>query len=334
MKVILDRLPFKKVKCIATVGVFDGIHLGHRFILSKVKEAAKRKGLASLVITFNISPQQFLAKKKLISHCRPKKLFIGALTDIDDKTTLISKLGIDYLWFLKTKESLLLLSAQDFISYIQKYFRIEELIVGRDFRFGHRGGGDLKDLKKLGSKYKFKLSIIGKKVKNKKIVSSSLIRQLVRKGQLKEVGQLLDRNFSLKGKVVKGKGLGAELGFPTANIKIDNYVIPGRGVYSAYVSLGKKIYLAAVNVGLRPTCNRIYEDACLNTADLIIEAHILNFKKNILGKTIKIFFLGKIRKEKKFSSLKTLKGAIAKDIFCVFSKYSAFHSSHPQSLVV
>ncbi len=338
MKVIFNRLPFKRVKCIATVGVFDGIHLGHQFILKKVKEAAKKRGVASLVITFDVPPQRFLAKKKLTSHCRPKKAFIGAITDANDKAALIGALGIDYLWFLKTRESLLRLSARDFISYIQRYFKIEELIVGRDFRFGHRGGGDLRDLKNLGSKHEFELSIIGKKNKNKQVVSSSLIRQFIRCGQLKEAEQFLGRSFSLKGKVFKGRGLGLQFGFPTANIKAGNYIIPMRGVYAAYAVLGRKVYLAAVNVGLRPTCAR--KSACARQGTFsgvigpVIEAHILNLKKNILGKTIKIIFLEKIRKEKKFSSFEALKSAISKDIVCLTSKYSASQLPHPQPLVV
>lgn len=338
MKAIFNRLPSKRVRCIATVGVFDGVHLGHRFILKKVKQTAKKKGLASLVITFDIPPRQFLAKKKLTAHCRPKKAFLGALTDINDKAALISALGIDYLWFLKTKESLLRLSAQDFISYIQRYFKIEKLIVGSDFRFGHRGGGDLKGLKSLSSKHEFGLSIIRKKVKNKKIVSSSLIRQFIRQGQLKEAEQFLGRSFSLKGKVVKGKGLGSRLGFPTANIKIDDYIIPTRGVYAAYTVLEKKIYLAAVNVGLRPTClcrsAHARGGVFSRAPGLVIEAHIINLKKDIFGKTIKIFFLEKTREEKIFSSLETLKKAIDKDITDLTSKYSVSRLSYPQPLVV
>ena len=340
MKVIFNRLPFKRVRCVATVGVFDGIHLGHQFILKKVKEAARRKGLVSLVITFDIPPQQFLAKKKLNFHCRPEKIFIGSLTDQKDKTALIGSLGIDYLWFLKTRKSLLKLSAQEFINYIQKYFKIEELIVGGDFRFGHRGGGDLKDLKNMGNKHEFELLIIRKKAKNKKIISSSLIRQFIRKGELKEAEQLLGRSFSLKGKVFKGRGLGSVLGFPTANVKTDNYIIPAKGVYAAYVILGKKVYLAAVNVGLRPTCtcrDGFSKNALKKTASpagLIIEAHILDLEKNILAKIVKIVFLEKIRQEKNFSSLDALKKAISKDITCLTSKYSIFRLAYPQPLVV
>lgn len=316
MRVISNRLPFKKVRCVATVGVFDGIHLGHQFILKKVKETARKKGLAALLITFDIPPQQFLSKKNLLHHRRPEKAFTGSLTARDEKTALISSLGIDYLWFLKTKKSLLSLSARDFINYIQRYFKIEKLIVGDDFRFGHRGRGDLRRLKLLANEHRFELSIIKKKANNKKVISSSLIRQLIQKGQLKEAKQLLGRNFSLRGKVFKGKGRGLRLGFPTANIFASDYVIPACAVYAASVVLEKKIYLAAVNVGLRPTFCKIKGP--------IIEAHILNLKKNILGKIIKIVFLEKIRKEKKFSSSKALKTAIGKDIKYVTAKYSAF----------
>ena len=336
MKVIFNRLPFKRVKCVATVGVFDGIHFGHQFILEKVKEAAKRKGLPSLVITFNIPPQQFLANKKLKLDCRPEKVFIGSLIDQKDKAALIGSLGIDYLWFLKTKKSLLKLSAQNFIKYIQKYFKIEELIVGEDFRFGHRGGGDLKDLKSMGNKHEFELLIIRKKTKNKKIISSSLIRQFIRKGELKEAEALLGRSFSLKGRVFRGRGLGTVLGFPTANIKTGDYINPARAVYAAYVILGKKMYLAAVNVGLRPTCtfSKSTPKGMASPTGPVVEAHILNLKKNILGKIVKIVFLEKIRQEEKFSSLEALKKAISKDITCLTSKYSVSRPAYPQLLVV
>jgi len=316
MKVISNILPFRRAKCVATVGVFDGVHLGHQFILKKVRETARKKKLASLLITFDILPQQFLNKKKFLHHRRPGKAFIGSLTKEIEKINLVNSLDIDYLWFLKTKKSLLGLSAEKFIDYIQKYFNIEKLIVGEDFRFGHKGGGDLGDLKKLASLHRFDLLIIKKITKNEKAVSSSLIRQLIQKGKVNQVKQLLGRHFSLEGEVVKGRGIGKELGFPTANISSGNYVIPAFGVYAAYVVLGRKKYLAAVNIGLRPTFSKSKSPS--------VEVHILNFKKNILGKKIKIFFLEQMREEKKFSSHEVLTAAIAKDIKHLTSKYSAF----------
>jgi len=316
MKVISNKLPSRRVKSVATVGVFDGVHLGHQFILKKVKEAAQGKGLSSLLITFDILPQQFLNKKKLLHHRRPEKAFIGSLTNKFEKSDLVNSLGIDYLWFLKTKKSLLELSAENFIDYIQRYFNIEKLIVGEDFRFGHKGRGDLNDLKNLAAAHRFDLSIIKKITKSKKTVSSSLIRQLIQNGKVDQVNKFLGRYFSLEGKVVSGKGIGKKLGFPTANIFSFDYVIPDSGVYAAYVILNKKKYLAAVNIGLRPTVSK--------SKNTIIEAHIIDFKRNILDKTIKIIFLERIRKEKKFVSFEALRAGIAKDIKHLTSKYSAF----------
>ncbi len=316
MKVIFNRLPFKRAKCVATVGVFNGIHLGHQFILKKVSKAARKRGLLSLLITFDVPPQQFLNKKKLFHHRRPEKEFIGSLTTNDEKIELVSSLGIDCLWFLRTKRSFLKLSAQSFINYIQKYFNIAKLIVGEDFRFGHKGVGDLNDLKRLASEHKFDLSIIRKKAKNNKLISSSLIRQLVQKGKLSQASQLLGRRFSLKARVVKGRGIGSKLGFPTANISVSDYVIPACGVYAACVILGKKTYLSAVSIGTLPTFGK--------NKNLVVEAHILNFKKNILGKLIKIVFLERLRAEKEFLSSKALVRAISKDIKRITSKYGAF----------
>lgn len=316
MRVISNKLPSKKVRCVATVGVFDGIHLGHQFILKKVRESARARGISSLLITFDILPQQFLNKKKLLQHRRPEKAFVGFLTGNGQKTGLVRSLDIDYLWFLKTRMPLLKLPARDFMNYIHKYFNIEKLIVGEDFRFGHKGRGDLNDLKKLTGEYGFELSIIRKRSKNKRIISSSLIRQFVQRGELVRVKQLLGRYFSLEGRVVRGKGVGLRLGFPTANLSVSDYVIPNSGVYAGCVTLGKKKYLAAVNIGRRPTFGE--------TKKLLIEAHILNFNKNILGKNIKITLFSKLRDEKKFPSSQILSSAIGKDIARLTSKYSAF----------
>ena len=316
MKVIYNRLPCKKVRCVATVGVFDGIQLGHQFILKKVKDTAWRKKLVSLLITFDIPPQQFLDKNKLLHHRRPEKAFIGPIISRDEKIDLVGSLGVDYLWFLRTKRSLLELSARSFISYIQKYFNLDELIVGEDFRFGHKGAGGLNDLNKLASEHGFNLSIIRKKAKNNNIISSSLIRQFIQKGKLNQAKQLLGRYFSLKGRVVKGRGVGSKLGFSTANISTSDYVIPACGVYAAYVILSKKKYLSAINIGILPTFGEFKKP--------VVEAHILNFNKDILGETIKIVFLERLRKEKKFSSSKALASAISKDVKHLTSKYSAF----------
>jgi riboflavin kinase/FMN adenylyltransferase len=325
MKVIYKELPSRRRKCVATIGVFDGIHLGHRFILDKVKEESRKKKLSSLVITFDVLPQQFLHKDFLAGRRKSRKTFSGYLTDFEQKKRLIKQLNIDYLWFLKTGHYLLELSPRRFIEHIFKYFAIEELIVGQDFHFGHEGRGDVNYLKKLKNEFNFELVIARKKSKDRRIISSSAVRHFIREGDLAQARKFLGRNFSIRGMVHRGKRLGTKLDFPTANIYTHDYVVSSAGVYAAYVCLGKKFYLAAVNLGLRPTVER--------SKKTILEAHIINFQKDILGKTIEVIFLEKVRNEHKFSSLEKLKEAIKKDINHITSKYSIYPPKNPQLIV-
>jgi riboflavin kinase/FMN adenylyltransferase len=325
MKVIYKKLPSRRKKCIATIGVFDGIHQGHQFILKKVREEAEKLGLSSLVITFDVLPQQFLHKDFLAGRRSSRKIFSGYLTDLEQKKSLIKLLGLDYLWFLRTSHYLLELSPRKFIEHIFKYFAIEKLIVGEDFHFGHEGRGSVDYLKKIKGEYKFKLLIAKKKIKDKKVISSSVIRHFIKEGDLAQAKKFLGRNYSIRGVVHRGKRLGTKLEFPTANIYTHDYVVPHSGVYAAYVILGKEIHLAAVNIGLRPTVEK--------TTKTILEAHIINFRKDILGKTIEVIFLEKVRGEHKFSSLAKLKTAIRKDIDLITSKYSIYPPKIPQLVV-
>jgi len=325
MKVICEKLPSKKRKCIATIGVFDGIHLGHQFILNRIKKESQKTKLSSLIITFDILPQQFLHKNFTPSGRKSRKDFLGYITDFKQKTSFIKQLNIDYLWFLKTSHYLLELSPRDFIDYICQYFEIKKLIVGEDFRFGYEGKGDVSYLKSLCRKYDFELLITNKRSIDKKVISSSIIRHFIKEGKLRAARRFLGRNFSVRGEVHRGKRLGAKLEFPTANIYIHDYVVPATGVYAAYVALGRKIYLAAVNIGFRPTVEK--------TKKAVLEAHIINFRKDILGKTIEIIFMEKVRNEHKFSSLDKLKKAIRKDIDFITSKYSIYPPKNPQLIV-
>ena len=325
MRVIYKKLPPKNKRYIATIGVFDGIHLGHRFILEKVKKESKKKNLSSLVITFDIPPQQFLSKDIFKHGHRIQKRFRGCINDFEQKIVLLEKLKIDCVWFLRTNHKLLELSAENFIGYICKYFKIEEFIVGEDFRFGYGGGKDASHFKKLALENNIKLQIIKKKTKYQKIISSSLIRELIKKGRLKEAHKFLGRNFSIKGRVVKGNGLGAGLGYPTANIFTFNYVIPASAVYAAWAAVGKKYYLSAVSIGTRPTVTK--------SKKIVMEVYLMNFHKNILGKSLKIIFLEKIRGEKKFSSKEFLRTAIKKDLKRITAKYGVSGRQTPQLLV-
>ncbi|MDD5415292.1 MAG: bifunctional riboflavin kinase/FAD synthetase [Smithellaceae bacterium] len=302
MKVIYKKLPSKKRICTATIGVFDGIHLGHRFILEKLRREAIRRKTPSLVVTFDTPPETVLEES--LRH-KPDE-FHGFLTDMNDKKNIFALCGIDYLWFLKTNRNFLKLSGKEFVEYLFKNFSIQHLLIGEDFRFGHKGKYGIKYLKKISAGYGFDVTVLKKIRKYGKIISSSFIRHLIKSAEFTKTKSFLGRDYFLKGKIVRGSSIGRRLGFPTANIDYDGYVIPGDGVYAGIIELDNHRHLCAVNIGRRPSVNE--------SAEKVLEAHIINFRKDIVGKKIKLWFIKKIRDERKFSSKENLIKAIDKDV--------------------
>ena len=306
MKIFYDdftkEIKIKPLPSIITVGVFDGIHLGHRKILKRLEFYSKKENLKSVVFTFDIPPKLFLKK------------IPGYIIDVKDKIELFKNFKIDYLWFFKTSDLLLNLSKEDFLSYIMKNFIIRIFIVGEDFKFAKDGEGNINYLKKISKEKNFKLVVIKKKKIDNKIVSSSLIRDFILNGEMKMIKKFLGRDYCIKGFVYKDKGVGKELGFPTANVNTYNYILPKKGVYAGIVEVLKEKFLSAINIGNRPTINF--------SKDIVVEAHIIDFKKNIINKNIKIYFLERLRDEKKFIDINELKSAIKKDIDYIIKKYT------------
>jgi len=306
-------------KFVATIGGFDGLHLGHQLILRELTKRAKRLKASSLVITFWPNPKKILKDLSVAqnpqSFCLPSDKFAGHLMDIACKKKELFHLGIDRICVLKTNLSLLNTSGYFFIDKIVHKFPIVEIVVGEDFKFGQSGLWGIDRLKAFAKTFKFSLKVIKKIKLGEKIISSSLIRKLLRQARFKEAGKLMGRDYILSGKVINGYGLGRKLGYPTANIdNINSFVIPQEGVYAVYVYYAGRIYLGALNIGANPTVRLANKPS--------LEVHILDFNRNILGKNIKIVFLERIRKEKKFSSLIALKTAIAQDIDFISSRYS------------
>lgn len=304
MRVIYEVLPKHIVPCVATIGTFDGVHRGHQKIIKAVITAARKRRVASLVITFDRHPRLVLNKQ-----------FGGCVTTLEDKKAILAGTGIDYAWFLKTACGILEYRAHNFLSWAKKYFDFKELIVGDDFRFGKDALHGAHTMDTLAKKFGFRYRVLSKQKISGKVISSSRVRELILAGDVKAACRLLGRDYSFKGEVVTGEGKGRILGFPTANICAGGHIIPGNGVYAARVCVNNKKYPAAVNIGTKPTVS--------STGELTIEAHILNFKKNIVGKTIEIFFLDKLRGEKKFSSKEDLIEAIARDIEYIKKYYIA-----------
>jgi len=312
MRTGLKKNHIYRRKFVATIGVFDGIHNGHKFILRKVVNRANKQKASSLAITFWPHPELILRRK-----------FPGHIMNLVHKKKELLKLGIDIVWVLDTKRPLLNMDGLSFINKIMGKFQIKEMVVGEDFRFGHKSMWSIDRLRHIAGNVGFGLKVIKKIKYNKMVISSSLIRSLIYNGDFSTAKLLMGRDYIFEGKVVKGSRLGSKLGYPTANIdNVDKLVVPKNGVYAVLVYFEKKIYLGAANIGFKPTVQLKKKYS--------LEVHIFNFNKNILGKRIKIVFLERIRKERKFPSVDSLVSRIKKDIDFISSKYSRYPAHFTQ----
>jgi riboflavin kinase/FMN adenylyltransferase len=291
---------------VAAIGTFDGVHLGHQLIINKVVERARKLSLKSLVVTFDSHPRNILNDS--LSHT--------LITDIKEKVSLIRSYGIDHVLVLKTDKELLKMSAYDFLKFIGKKFTIKELVSGSDFRFGRDAQHGAHTTQEISRDFGFKFHILHKKKIGAVVAASSHIRTLISQGKVDEARKILGRYYMLSGTVIRGRGIGHRLGFATANMSCEKNIFLHRGVYAACAIMGKKMFPAAVNVGVNPTV--------VSRGQLSVEAHLLDFNKNILGKKVKLYFLKYLRREKKFSSRDKLIAAIAADIISVRAAYFSF----------
>ncbi len=281
----------------ATIGIFDGVHRGHQRILKKLVSEARRLKTKALVITFFPHPRKVLnpgAKVPL-------------LISLEHRLRLIEERGVDFFLVIKFTKAFSRIRAADFIKgvLIDK-LDIKTLVVGENFLFGHKGGGDFPALKRLSRRCGFRLIGVGPVRMKSKYISSTRIRCAIEKGDLKNASLMLARPVTVLGTVVKGQQLGRRLGFPTANIDPHHEAIPPSGVYAVDVRLRKKNYKGILNIGTRPTFRKDREPT--------IELHIFNFKKDIYKKDVEIIFKRKIRDERRFSSAEALRKQIKNDI--------------------
>lgn len=285
--------------CVATIGKFDGVHLGHQLILDQLKQKADELELPSVVILIEPHPEEFFAGADGDSPAR--------LTVLREKLDLLESFGIEYVFQLNFDRAMSELSAEDYIETILvEGLGVKSFIVGNDFRFGHQRRGDFAMLKDKGREFGFEVLETMAYEYNGQRISSTYIREELAKGHFELVEQLLGRPYSMKGEVVRGKQLGSDLGFPTCNINPHRRRIPLHGVYACEVRLVDRFRPAAVNIGYRPT---VSEDG-----DALLEAHILDFEDDLYGKTIEVIFRHKIRDEIKFDGLDALKQQISADV--------------------
>ncbi len=281
----------KNDNTIITIGTFDGVHLGHQKIFNVLINKSKNNGCRSFVITFEPHP------RLVIQPNSDLKL----LTTFEEKVEILRNMGIDNLLVIPfTKEFSELTSEAFFRKYILDGTGIKKMVIGYDHRFGKGRDGDEQKIRELGAANSFDIQKTDAVTVNETVVSSSKIRNALFEGEVKAAAQMLGRNYSFAGKVVVGDKRGRELGFPTANIQLENEskLIPKNGVYAVKVFLEERIFNGVMNIGLRPTFKE--------TKVVLSEVHILNFNEDIYGKHIHIEFIERIRDEKKFGSKEEL----------------------------
>lgn len=282
---------------VATIGFFDGVHLGHRFLIEQVCEVATARGLASSVITFPIRP-----RKVMQPGFHPE-----LLTTCDEKVALLADTGIDYCFMLDFTLELAQLSAKQFMEILKKHYRIQALVIGYDHRFGHNRSEGFEDYVRYGHEQGIEV-VLAQAYSNKDItISSSIIRRLLLEGNVSEAATCLGYHFFLDGTVVEGYHVGHKIGYPTANLHVTDpeKLVPADGVYAVYVFLGERKYKGMLSIGYRPTLN--------NGTDRSIEVHIFDFNEDIYNQPMRISFVRRTRSELKFNSIEELVEQLHKD---------------------
>ncbi len=283
--------------CVATIGAFDGVHLGHQAVFNKLKEKARELNLPSLVITLEPLPREFFAPKKAPAR----------VMSFREKYVALKEQGIDRVLRVHFTRELSMVSAEDFISDIfHDKLDIKFVVVGDDLRFGHERRGDFNLIKRMGGQLGFGVSDTNTLTDGGERVSSTRIRKALENADFALAESLLGRPYSITGKVIYGQQLGRTIGVPTANLQLHRIKAALSGVYAVEVNLAGKLYPAVANIGTRPTID--------DSLRAILEVHLLDFQQNIYGKTLQVVFRKKIRDEQKFASLELLKSAIENDI--------------------
>lgn len=298
MKIYRSIEDYNEVKrSVVTIGTFDGIHLGHKKILSRLIKSSKNKDLNSVVLTFFPHPRIILNKYNEVKM----------IDTLDEKIIHLNEIGIDSLIIHPFDKNFSLLSANQFIKdFLVDKLKIKHIIIGYDHRFGKGREASVTDLKNYADDYDFTVEEIKAQEIEKITVSSTKIRNSINQGDIKTTEKYLGRYFNLTGKVVKGDGLGKKINYPTANIFIEETykIIPKDGVYLVETIIKDKLFKGMMNIGHRPT---------IGTNVKSIEVHLFNFNEDIYGKVISVKMISKIRDEKKFSSIEALKEQLVKD---------------------
>lgn len=300
MKLIrsVKNLTKEQLGGVITIGNFDGVHIGHQQLIAALIAKAKLRQAPSVLMTFEPHPFEFFAKDNLV---------IPRLTRLREKYTELAACNIDNMLILPFNHAIANLSASDFITDIlYEYLRPIHIIVGDDFRFGHKRQGDIALLCEMGQKLGFSVEAIPSVLVENKRVSSTWVRKALEEGDLVTAKRLLGRPYTMMGRIRYGDQLGRRLGFPTANIYLHRRLTPVKGIYTVLVhGLTAAPLPGAASIGTRPT---------VDGTRTLLEVHLLDFNQDIYGRYVRVEFCQKLRDEERYAHLDLLKDQIAKDV--------------------
>jgi riboflavin kinase/FMN adenylyltransferase len=287
---------FTRADAVVTIGSFDGIHKGHQKIFAAVKKKADEIGGRAVAVTFDPHPVKVLAPERRLR----------LITSAEDKERIIFGSGINDIINIDFSPEFSRTEAEEFVREILVgLLNSKWVIVGRSCRFGYNRKGNAEFLKKMGRKYGFRVRLVDYARLNGDVVSSTRVRSAVSGGRVAEAAKMLGRAYHMDGTVIKGAGRGkALLGAPTANLDPVNELTPKEGVYAVRVSLGKRVYDGAANIGRNPT---------FKGDSVSYEIHLFDFSRNILGRRLRVHFIERIRDERRFSSVEDLRAQMQKD---------------------
>lgn len=280
-----------------TIGNFDGVHKGHQKLLSRVVGMAKARNMKSVAVTFCPHPLRVLVGP----HTPP------FITIREQKLDLFEGMGVDLTLVINFNREVAALDPEEFVKeYLVDWLNTKELVVGYDYSFGKGRKGNYEMLSKLGEKYGFRCERIEPVILNDAIVSSTRIRDMLKAGDVWGVKPLLGRFYVVRGWVVRGKDRGGrQLGFPTANLKLDSELLPQGGVYAVWIMVNDKIFPGVANIGYCPT---------FGNEEISLEVHIMDFDEDIYGYATRVYFVQRLRSEKKFNGLDELVSQINQDV--------------------
>ncbi len=295
MKVIFDPVEKLEQNTTATIGIFDGVHLGHKSIIELMRIESRKEKTSTCVITFHPHPQKVLTGSE-----------IPLIVPLNERIRLLEREAVDVTVCFTFTKAFSKISAKDFVKdYLVEKLKVKTIFVGPDLFFGRNREGNTGLLKKMESHFGFETKIIGPVYCEDELISSTAIRKLIENGMVKKAAKFLGDCFSIEGKIKEGERRGRKLGYPTANLETEWELYPKRGVYVTWADIDDKRYKSITNVGIRPTFNK---------NQLLIETHIFDFNDDLYGKTMRVAFIDRLRDEQRFENVDALIHQISEDV--------------------